>query len=97
MTIAQLTRRLRGAWNHVAASLDRMILKMALDSLNTLVGVGSAAADRLIAKGADDATARADLQTQVDNFEQDAIAEVQPLVDKLTSAAPEAPAPDPTV
>jgi hypothetical protein len=93
MTIAQLTRRLRGAWNHIAASIDKVILTMALEALTALVATAQGAAGRIIAKAQGDAGALADAQSQIANLEQDAIAAVQPLADQLTQADPSPPAP----
>lgn len=95
MTIAQLARRLRVAWNHVAAGFDRMILTMALDALSALVATAQAAAGRIIAKAQSDASGLADAEAQIANLEQDAIAAVQPLADQLTQADPGVPAPPP--
>jgi ABC-type hemin transport system substrate-binding protein len=91
MNLAQLGDRLRAAWSNVAAAINRRILIMALDALTALVATASAAADRLIAQAQGDAAKAADLQSQVNNLEQDAIAAVQPLADKLNQAAPEPP------
>lgn len=74
------------------STVTEMELKAMLDKLTALVATGQAAAQRLIDKGATDATTAADLQQKVDNFEADAIAAVQPFVDQVVGAAPEAPA-----
>jgi hypothetical protein len=71
--------------------INNLELDMALEQLKALVSTGQAAADRLIAKAGSDAAALADAQAQIANFEADAAAAVQPLVDQLTSAAPESP------
>jgi hypothetical protein len=92
MTIAQLTRRLRGAWNHMAASLDRILLKMALEALSALVATAQGAAGRIITKAQGDASALADAESQIANLEHDAIAAVQPLADQLNTADPAPPA-----
>lgn len=99
VTIADLARRITFALAvltgrlPIPATVIEMELNIMLDNLKALVATGQAAAQRLIDKGTADASARADLEAQVANFETDAIAAVQPLVDQVTQAAPEAPAP----
>jgi hypothetical protein len=77
--------------------LKEMELAMALEQLNAVVAVASAAADRLIANAAAAATAAADAEAALANAQADAAAfdaaaaaVVQPLADKLAEAAPEA-------
>lgn len=88
MTLAQLRHRLRAAWTQWAVAIDRKVLEMSMDGLKKVVDSASAAADRIIAKQQGDAAALADANQQIANFETDATAAVQPLVDKLAAADP---------
>ncbi len=88
MTIAQLRSRLRTAWNRIRGRIDRMILKMSLPALEAIVATASAAADNIITAAQGSAAKLADAQATIDNFQQDAVAVVQPLADKLLAADP---------
>lgn len=85
--IAVLTGRIA-----LPMTVTEMELATMLDNLKALVASGQAACTRLVDQAGADATRAADLQQQVNNFEQDAAAAVQPLVDQIVAAAPEAPA-----
>jgi hypothetical protein len=77
--------------HRIVVFIERFILKMALEALKAAVAVADAAADRLIAASEGSASQIADLTAEVANLEQDALAAVQPLLDKVVAAAPDAP------
>jgi hypothetical protein len=71
-------------------STERMEFEMALENFTAAVVTLEAAADRLIAKAAADASAHTQAAADLAAVDTTATAAIQPVIDKLTTAAPAA-------
>lgn len=89
-----MRRRFRHCWLvltgriPVQFSPERMEFDMSLDNFNAAVAGLQSAADALIAKSSNDASALASAKTELAGVDQQAASAIQPITDALKAAVP---------